>query len=148
MAAKTQEALPTRNTEKLESKWGRTLISAGFTALPDVIFKNQQALKLKPLDIVILLHLASYWWKPDENPWPAKSTLAEAIGVDARTIQRSIKKMEGLGYVKRYERKSSSGDSLSNAYDLHGIIRATKGLAELAIQKRREESRKNKDATV
>lgn len=144
MVTTVQESLQTRSREKLESKWGRTLISAGFTALPDVIFKNQQALKLKPLDIVILLHLASYWWKTDENPWPAKSTLAEAIGVDARTIQRSIKKMEDLGYVRRYERKSRSGDTLSNAYDLHGIIRATRGLAEYAIQKRQEDAQKDK----
>ena len=27
----------------LEAKWGKTLIAAGFTALPDVIFQYQKA---------------------------------------------------------------------------------------------------------
>ena len=106
-------------TEKvLEAKWGKTLIAAGFTALPDVIFQYQKALKLKPLDVLVLLHLASYWWKPNENPWPAKGTIADAIDVDPRTVQRSIAKMEALGYVQRIERKAKAGDNLTNQYSL------------------------------
>ena len=106
MSTTKQATKPTASpTEKvLEAKWGKTLIAAGFTALPDVIFQYQKALKLKPLDVLVLLHLASYWWKPNENPWPAKGTIADAIDVDPRTVQRSIVKMEALGYVKRIER--------------------------------------------
>jgi len=114
----------------LEAKWGKTLIAAGFTALPDVIFQYQKALKLKPLDVLILLHLASYWWKPDENPWPSKGTIADAIDVDPRTVQRSIKKMEDLGYIKRIMRKAKVGDNLSNEYDLRGLTKAAQKHAE------------------
>lgn len=113
----------------LEAKWGKELIAAGFTALPDVLFQYQKALKLKPLDVVILLHLASYWWKPTENPWPSKQTLADAIDVDPRTVQRSIEKMEKMGYVKRIERKAKAGDNLSNEYDLRGLIKHAKKYA-------------------
>jgi len=127
-------------TEKvLEAKWGKTLIAAGFTALPDVIFQYQKALKLKPLDVLVLLHLASYWWKPNENPWPAKGTIADAIDVDPRTVQRSIAKMEALGYVMRIERKAKAGDNLTNQYDLRGLVKAAATFAEqkIAIRKRR-----------
>ncbi len=117
----------------LEAKWGKTLIAAGFTALPDVIFQYQKALKLKPLDVLILLNLASYWWKPNENPWPSKGTIADTIDVDPRTVQRSIKKMEDLGYLKRIERKAKAGDNLSNEYDLRGLVKAAKKYAEEKI---------------
>ena len=44
----------------LAAKWGKTAIRAGFTALPDVIFKQPKALGLKRLDVLVILHLASY----------------------------------------------------------------------------------------
>lgn len=133
----------------LEAKWGKTLIAAGFTALPDVIFQYQKALKLKPLDVLILLHLASYWWKPNENPWPAKGTIADALDVDPRTVQRSIKKMEELGYIKRIERKAKAGDNLSNEYDLRGLVKAGKKHAEekIALKAKRVAEDKSRRAT-
>lgn len=133
----------------LVAKWGKTLITAGFTALPDVLFLHQKALKLKPLDIVILLHLASYWWKPKENPWPAKQTLADAMDVDPRTIQRHIKKMEDMGYIKRIERRAKVGDNLSNEYDLRGLIVAARQLAEqkIAVREKRAAEDKSRRST-
>lgn len=117
----------------LVAKWGKTLIAAGFTALPDVIFLNQKALKLKPLDVLILLNLASYWWRPNENPWPSKGTIADTIDVAPRTVQRAIKKMEDLGYIQRIVRKAKAGDNLSNEYDLRGLVKAAKKFAEEKI---------------
>ena len=140
----------TSPTEKvLEAKWGKTLIAAGFTALPDVIFQYQKALKLKPLDVLVLLHLASYWWKPNENPWPAKGTIADAIDVDPRTVQRSIAKMEALGYVQRIERKAKAGDNLTNQYDLRGLVKAAATFAEqkIAIREKRAGEDKSRRAT-
>jgi DNA-binding transcriptional regulator YhcF (GntR family) len=134
------KAAPASSTNKvLEAKWGKTAIAAGFTALPDVVFRNQKALKLKPLDVLVLLHLASYWWKPNENPWPSKGKIAASLDVDPRTVQRSIKKMEGFGYVKRIARKAKAGDNLSNEYDLRGLKTAVQKLAEaeLAIRAKR-----------
>lgn len=133
------KAALSENEKVLERKWSKPLIAAGFTALPNVIFRNQKALKLKPLDVLVILHLASYWWKPNENPWPSKSTIADALDVDPRTVQRSIQKMEGLGYVQRISRKSGYGDNLSNEYDLRGLVTAGKKYAEsdLALRGRR-----------
>lgn len=133
------------STDKvLEAKWGKTLLAAGFTALPDVIFRFQKALKLKPLDVVILLHLASYWWKPNENPWPAKGTIADAIDVDARTVQRHIVHMEELGYVKRIQRKAKVGDNLTNEYDLRGLVKHAEKLAVAEIAKRAKRAAEDK----
>ena len=133
MTTKQAPAAAASANKVLEAKWGKTLIAAGFTALPDVIFQYQKALKLKPLDVLILLHLASYWWKPNENPWPSKGTIADAIDVDPRTVQRAIKKMEDLGYVKRIVRKAKAGDNLTNEYDLRGLVKAGKKFADEKI---------------
>ncbi len=142
--AVTKPIVKAAGTDKLEAKWGKTLIAAGFTALPDVVFRNQKALKLKHLDVVILLHLASYWWKPSENPWPAKGTIADAIDVDPRTVQRAIKKMEELGYVKRIERKAKAGDNLTNEYDLRGLVKATTTLAEAELKRKASRAAEDK----
>ena len=148
-STKPKEVITSGTQKVLEAKWGKTLIAAGFTALPDVIFQYQKALKLKPLDILILLHLASYWWKPNENPWPAKGTIADALDVDPRTVQRSIKKMEELGYIKRIERKAKAGDNLSNEYDLRGLVKAAKTHAEekIALKAKRAAEDKSRRAT-
>lgn len=150
MAAKPAMKASVSGANKvLEAKWGKMLISAGFTALPDVIFQYQKALKLRPLDVNILLHLASYWWKPNENPWPAKGTIAEAINVDPRTVQRSIKKMEELGYVKRIQRKARAGDNLTNEYDLRGLVKAAQKFAEekIALREKRAAEDKSRRST-
>lgn len=123
-------AASTPTQKALEAKWGKPLLAAGFTALPDVVFRFQKKLKLQRTDVLVLLHLASYWWKPKENPWPAKGTIAAAMDIDPRTVQRSIARMEELGYVKRIERKAKVGDNLTNEYDLRGLVKAATKIAE------------------
>jgi hypothetical protein len=108
----------------LEEKWGNPLLSEGFTVMPNIVFQHQKALKLKPLDVLILLHLISYWWKANEPPRPAKGTIAQALDVDPRTVQRGVEKMEKLGYIRRIVRKASAGDNLPNGYDLRGLVKA------------------------
>ena len=127
----------------LEEKWGTPLLSEGFTVLPNIVFQHQKALKLKPLDVLVLLHLVAYWWNANEPPRPAKGTIANALDVDPRTVQRSVEKMEKLGYINRIARKASAGDNLPNCYDLRGLVKAaTKQALE---QKNRKASRSQED---
>ena len=77
-------------------------MKAGWTLLPNVIFERQQALGLDPMDVNILLHLASYWWTEESKPFPSKTTIAKAIGVDPRSVQRRIARLE-KGYLIRRE---------------------------------------------
>lgn len=130
------------SNQGLASRWGKNLISAGWTALPNVIFLNQKELGLKPLDVLILLHLASYWRIASEPPRPSKTTVAVAIDVNPRTVQRSIKKMEELGYIKRIVRKGTENNNLPNEYDLTGLVRSAKvnELAEDELDHRRTQA--------
>lgn len=124
------KAVKAESTEKvLAQKWGSTLMKAGFTALPDVIFKYQKALGLKALDVLVILHLSSYWWSAKELPWPSKAKLAAGLDVDPSTVRRSIQRMEKLGYIKRVYRKADAGDNQSNKYNLKGLVAAAEKLA-------------------
>lgn len=80
----TNKKTATDTEQRITSKWGKTLTKAGFTALPNIIFERQHALGLDALDLNILLHLAGYWWHPEDLPRPSKNTLAKAIGVHSR----------------------------------------------------------------
>lgn len=119
-----------------EKKWTATLMKAGWTVLPNVIFERQQALGLDAIDINIILHIASYWWTPEGKPFPSKKTIAAAMGVEPRTVQRRIAMMETAKLIRRQERRSSGNGSQTNIYHLDGLIEAAKPYALEKIQER------------
>ena len=87
-----------------EQKWSKTLMDAGWTAFPSVIIERQKALGLDAMDLNILLHLASHWWTRDNKPHPSKKTIAAAMDVTPRTVQRRIATMQKDGLIRREER--------------------------------------------
>src|SRR3546814_1724742 len=76
MAAKKQKdsSADLRTNEK---KWTKPLMDAGWTALPCVIIENQRQLMLSPLDLNIIVYLASKWWTAEGKPFPSKTTMAK-----------------------------------------------------------------------
>lgn len=127
-----------------EKKWSKPLMAAGWIGFPSVILEKQHALGLTPMDINIILYLATYWWTAENKPHPSKQTIAEALGVHPRTIQRRIAELEELGFIRREERRSATG-SLTNRYHFDGLItEATPfALEKIELIKRR----KAEDAT-
>ena len=112
-----------------EKKWSKLLMDAGWTALPSVIIENQRQLGLTPLDLNIVLYLASKWWTAEGKPYPSKSTMARAMDVHPRTIQKHVAALEAAGYIRREERRTDVG-SKTNIYHLDGLIKAAKPFAE------------------
>ncbi|MCA9470172.1 MAG: helix-turn-helix domain-containing protein [Nitrospira sp.] len=147
MITKTSAKAVSRSKELRinEQKWTKTLMDAGWTAIPSVIFERQKAIGLDPLDINILLHISSHWWKAENKPHPSKVRIAKAIGVDPRTVQRRISAMEQAGFIRREERRISAKGSLPNIYHLDGLIDAALPYAKEKIlekKRRAEEDRK------
>ena len=112
-----------------EKKWTKPLMDAGWTALPSVIIENQRQLGLEPLDLNIVVYLASKWWTAEGKPFPSKTTMAKAMNVHPRTIQKHIAALEGAGYIRREERRTETG-SRTNIYHLDGLIEAAAPFAE------------------
>lgn len=122
-----------------EKKWTKPLMEAGWTALPSVIIENQRQLGLEPLDLNIVVYLASKWWTAEGKPFPSKTTMAKAMNVHPRTIQKHIAALEGAGYIRREERRTDTG-SRTNIYHLDGLIEAAAPFAEEKLAEMKDKS--------
>ena len=112
-----------------DDKWSPELMGAGWVSMPSTIIEFHRELGMDAVDLVIVLYLATFWWTKHQRPFPAKSTMAQALGVCARTIQRRIAAMESKRLVSREERRSPGKGSNTNLYNLDGLIQASKPLA-------------------
>ena len=117
-----------------EKKWSKTLMNSGWTALPSVILERQQALGLDAIDVNILMHLASYWWTAENKPHPSKKTIAAAIGIDSRTVQRHIARLEAGNLIKREQRRLPGKGSKTNLYHFDGLIEAATPYAQEKLE--------------
>ena len=122
-----------------EKKWSKPLMDAGWTALPSVIIENQRQLGLSPLDLNIVLYLASKWWTAEGKPFPSKNTMAKAMNAHPRTIQKHIAALEAASYVRREERRTEAG-SKTNIYHLDGLIKAAKPFAEEKLAEKKDKA--------
>lgn len=136
MAAPVLKQSDAKQLRVNEKKWTPALMKAGWTVLPNVIFERQQALGLSPLDINIILHIASYWWTESGKPHPSKVTIAKAIGIKPRSVQRRIAALEAAGLIRREERRISRSGSKTNIYHLDGLIKEAKPYALEKVQER------------
>lgn len=144
------------DVEKLrvnEKKWSKPLMAAGWNAIPSIIIEKQEALGLDAINMNIIVHLSNYWWRSDNLPHPSVETIAKAIGVTARTVQKRIKALHDLGFIKREERRHTKTGSTTNLYSFEGLIEkalpfAEEKMAEIAIataaKKKRLERKKPK----
>lgn len=120
-----------------EGKWSKTLMEAGWTVLPTILIEGQRKMNLDPIDMNILLHLASYWWQSDKKPHPSKKTIATAMNVHPRTVQRHIADLEKKQLIKREQRRLRGGRSETNLYHFDGLIAAALPFAKEKIQQKK-----------
>jgi len=80
---------------------------AGFLHIDNTVFYDP-SLRGKPL--LVYLYLWSYCWR-DNTCWPARTTIARALGMDSRTVNAAIKYLAQHGYVtlSDYEIRRASG---------------------------------------
>lgn len=127
-------------TNESEKRWTPTLMSAGFTIIPNVLLEHQVSLELDALDLNILAQLLSYWWSKDNLPHPSKKTIALRIGIDVSTVRRRIAKMEKNGLIKRKARFNSERRRQANGYDLTNLIQRATPFAIRMIHRRTRNS--------
>lgn len=108
---------------RAEERWGKAVIDRGFTVLPSMLFWAQARLKLTPDEFNVVLQLAAHWWDANEDPRPAKDTIAERMGKDPRTIQRYLTQLERKGLARRIPRYQPGRGQGANAYSLVGLVK-------------------------
>lgn len=114
--------VPKSRSRSSEKKWGKGVMELGFSVLPSLIFKAQARLGLSPVQLIVLLHLADYWWDKERLPCPSKATLGERMNLSPRQIQRYLTELEKAAFIKRVERFAGHNGQQSNEYDLSGLV--------------------------
>lgn len=92
--------MASENESAVYEKWGEAA-RAGFQAVPDLLLKQQETLKLTPTELVVLLNVLMHWWYREQKPFPRPTTIARRMGSTVRTVQRAITKLEREGLVQR-----------------------------------------------
>lgn len=133
-AAEKKKSEAVKAIKTNEKKWGKALMGAGWTAFPSIIVEKQHALGLDALDVNIILYLSTYWWEAENKPHPSKKTIAEAIGVKPRTVQRHIADLEKAGLIRREYRPDKDKGNKSNKYHFDGLIEAVEPFAQEKIE--------------
>ena len=127
-----------RRPKVLEQKWSTEVIEAGWVGSPSVMMEFAPYLGLDPVDFMIIAIIADHWWAPDDKAYPSKALLASRLGVTPRTVQRRVEAMERRGLIRRVKRRTASGSSGSNAYDLAGLREALRRWAPHSRRHKRE----------
>lgn len=109
------------------AKWGEST-RAGYQPIPNTLLKHQCSLGLGPTDMLVLLNVTMHWWGPDSFPFPASNNIAHRMGVSPRTVQRSLKKMQQLGLLRRME--TGEAEQGERALDPRGLVEALEKLAK------------------
>lgn len=86
--------------DTIAERWGPA-VDAGFVAVPNILLRAQDKLGLTPTDVVVLLHILTHWWHRDRLPTPRSTAIAKRSGIGHRTVQRSMRRLEKLGFVER-----------------------------------------------
>jgi hypothetical protein len=126
-----------------EKKWTKKLMDAGWTAIPSVFIERQAAFGLDAVDMNILVHLSHYWWHPDKLPCPSVPTIAKAVGLKTRAVQKRLRALEAANLIEVKQRKLASNDNDTNVYSFNGLIQAATPFAEEILMKKAAARRRN-----
>jgi hypothetical protein len=116
-------------------KWGLAL-DAGFQVVPNVLFRCQRILRLKPLDVVILMNITTHWWSNDDLPYPRPSVMANRMDVSTRTVERRLLKMQKMGLIRRLESRQKNGRAVRQ-FELTGLVEKLKAVSVENLKMRR-----------
>ena len=109
----------------LTKKWGTAARGAasGFQMIPDRLFKHQKDLKIDNTRMVVLLNVLMHWWEADNLPHPGANIIAKRMGVDKRTVERSLKKLEDDGIIVRLAREQDKRGQSVRRIDPSKLVR-------------------------
>lgn len=119
------------STQVFEKIWGKTVLSGGFTQLPNDLIRGAKQLKLNTYDLAVLEHIMSVG-----TGFASAKTIADAQGISIGTVRKSFKYLKRLGYV-RFIYKTGE----ANRFDLQGLVVAVREVASNRQRAKYEEHR-------
>jgi len=104
--------------QTLRSKWREAVgEGSGFVAVPVSLLRMQTKLGLTATDLMVLINLLAHWWNPKTPVFPRTTTIAKRMGINERTVQRSMRKLvkQGLAEAGRDEQNRRT-------YQFQGLV--------------------------
>ena len=108
-----------KSTQVFEKIWGKTVLSGGFTQLPNDLLRGANQLKLSTYDLAVLEHIMSVG-----TGYASAKAIADAQGISIGTVRKSFKYLRRIGYV-RFIYKTGE----ANRFDLQGLVAAVRQVA-------------------
>ena len=86
----------------IASIWqGAVTSRSGFAAVPMSLLRLQGTLGISATDLIVLINLLAHRWRLEDAVFPRTSIVARRMGVDPRTVQRSIERLIKAGLMER-----------------------------------------------
>lgn len=113
-----------KDVEHIRARWGESISTGafGFTAVPSVLIRYQYMIGISNTELVVLLNLITHWWRADELPYVRPTTIANRMGVDRRTVDRTLHLLEQRNLVRRLRREKSKNGLTIRRFDLSGLV--------------------------
>ena len=130
--AETEEVKPYMN------RWGGAL-HQGYVLIPRALLFHQGELGISTEEVVVLQNLLASWWKEDDLPYPAVSTLAHRMNSSVRTVQRHLNSLESKGFIERVRNVEGNGRASAlkvTRYALVGTVKKLAGTLSLPLAPR------------
>lgn len=105
------------NDYNFSSRWSHRLATDGFTALPNILIRNQGKLGITDPEMVVLISLASFKWDR-QMPYPSVATLSSYSGKSIGAVRNNLRSLSTKGLIKRVYR-----DNQTSKYDLRPLIK-------------------------
>jgi len=103
--------------------WGQNILTSGWTTIPNLLLKSQSKLGLSNSELVLVIHLISFIHQPFSRVYPSVELLSRRMDQDRRTIQRTMKRLEDKGFVRKKVRSNGKTDvGMTNVYDLDPLM--------------------------
>lgn len=128
------------NSEKktiqvFEKNWGKSVLSGGFTQLPNDLIRGMKQLRLNVYDLAVLEYIISVG-----TGYASAKIIADSQGIAIGTVRKSFKKFRDLGYVRFILYQGEA-----NRFDLKGLTIAVR---EVASNRQRDTYEKSMGVVV
>ena len=117
----TARAQTRRSIDIDETRWGKRLLAAGVTRIPNAILAQQVELGLHAKDMALLLQLWRRWDTHDALPHATLDALAADTGLKRATVQKHLRHLEKVGLIERVA-TVSAGKTKDRSYSFRGLI--------------------------
>lgn len=140
---KVEKTDATKELLNSEKKWGKKVMSHNYTMVPKLLLQSQKYLKLNSSEFLLLIHVIEMWWKPEDMPFPAVSTLADRLCLNDRQIRNILNSLEQKGLLVRIPRynKASINSRGSNYFDLSGLVEKLQQYEKIHSAKKKEDEK-------